>query len=791
MKWLLNILGIMGLMGMMAAHGAAGDITSVTIDTNGWNCFVVFSGMGTNSPTFNNGMGGIIVDGQCLVTNLLDPLTAKFKLWVSSPGFDATGTSNWTTRPVYGTKIICKVYPDNALPDTSSSGGNATANVALTEHICTNDVVSWDVAASTYVQNSAGNNASTGSCVNNTLLGYPKVILNLTDYGWNGETNTVMTCRAFAYQQAAHDGKPVACMQCSVTNAANASEFWTSNITVMELTRGRNGTEVLPIGEYVARVPLSGFTQGAKLVVNWRGLPWIGNARSLANTADGTHIMPSANAAPITNVCDKNITYSKVCFVIGPAGNDANGRCRIDGDPTAITSDKYFLTPEGGLSASVASNNTYFSLNNTSGVNGYARTGIYAYCMSGKAYGSRPDVLPTLQPYPGDSGVIISNSSVNSSSQPTMIRFKNLTFNVTAGSWLSTSNNNWAVPVFDGCTLSNINTTQISATSSSQSYTLAYFVDCTIPQWGQGFVCKGGGAKDTYPLLRGCNLNGFTNIIMAGTRLGNYVTQTNAGPNFYQLTSDLASQGAEIIDPQIDYNNFWGCMQLGSSAVQFAKNFNVTNGYFIGNDVFEYVTNISPSGRFDFGTANGLNYTNFCFVENVIVGAPAQVRYNDDTANPSWGIEFQSANVYWDNFDIKGYAFTGGSTGASGGRVGNRSQDYGVAFECNVMNETANLQSSGSFLPDFGGVNLVGVNVDNGNTGGGRTDLMGARVSFVNRKAYDGTVYTGNGDYRWGNGSLIHRLAPLRRRVLLPWDQRGNQRGDTSPIGFCEADLNK
>jgi hypothetical protein len=787
MRSLRIIVGIMGLMGMMAARAATGDITSVTIDTNGWNCFVVFSGMGTNAPTFNNGMGGIIVDGQCLVTNLVDPLTAKFRLWVSSPGFDATGTSNWTTRAVFGTKIICKVYPDNALPDTSSSGGNATVNIALTEHICTNDVVSWDVAASTYVQNSVGNNASTGSCVNNTLLGYPKTFLSLLDYPWNGETNATAVYRAFAYQQAAHDGKPVSCMRCTVSNVL--SESWTSNITVMEYDRGRNGTEILGQGQYVARVPLSGFTQGSKLIVQWKAFPWIGNAQSLANTGDGTHIMPSGNAAPVTNVCDKAGTYSKVCFVVDPAGNDSNGRCRIDGDPTAITSDKYFLTPEGALSASVASNNTYFGLNNTSGVNGYLRTGTYAYCMSGKAYGARPDVLPTLQPYPGDSGVIISNGAVNSSSQPTMIRFKGLTFNVTAGSWLSTSNNNWAVWVFDSCTLSNINSTQISATSSSQSYSLAYFVDCAVPQWGQGFVCKGGGAKDTYPLLRGCNLNGFTNVIMAGTRVGNYVTQTNAGPNFYQLTSDLAGQGAEIIDPQVDYNNFWGCMQLGSSVVQLAKNFNVTNGMFIGNDVFEYVTNISPSGRFDFGTANGLNYTNFCFVEDVIVGAPAQFRYNDDTALPSWGIEYQIANCFIDNFDIKGYAFTGGSTGASSGRVGNRSQDYGVAFECVVMNETANLQSSGSFLPDFGGVNLIGVNVDNGSTGGGRTDLMGARVSFVNRKAYDGTVYTGNGDYRWGNGSLVHRLK--RRRVLLPYDMWGNQRGDMSPIGFSEADLNK
>jgi hypothetical protein len=784
-----KLLTIAILLVATFAKAAAGDITSVTIDTNGWNCFVVFSGMGTNAPTFNNGMGGIIVDGQCLVTNVVDPLTAKFVLYVASPGFDANGTSNNYTRAVFGTKIVRKAYPSQALPDTSSSGGNATVNIALSEFIGTNDTVSYSIAASTYVQNSVGNNAGSGSCVNNTLIGYPKTFLLPTDYSWNAETNATMVVRAFAYEQHARNGQPVACMRCTVSNSL--SESWTTNITVMELDRGRNGTEILPQAQYVARVPLSGFTQGSKLIVQWKAFPWIGNAQSLANTGDGTHIMPSANAAPITNICDKNITYSKVCFVVDPAGNDSNGRCRIDGDPTAITSDKYFLTPEGGLSASVASNNTYFSQNNTSGVNGYLRTGSYAYCVSGKAYGSRPDVLPTLQPYPGDSGVIISNGVANSSSQPTMIRFKNLSICSTNGNWLSTSNNNWAVFVFDGCTLSNVTPSIISATSSSQSYTLVYVVDCVVPAWGQGFTCQGGGAKDTYALLRGCNLNLFTNLIMAGTCLGNYITVTNLGqhPNFYQIISDKAGQGAEIIDPQVNYNNRWGCMQLNSSAIIIGQNFNITNGYFFGNNIVECVTN-GGSMRLDMGTANGKNFTNVVLEGNTFLGQPTQLAYNDDTTSPSWRILCKVSYNFFDVFHVKTDTFTGGASGANGNRIGNWPVLYGTGFSCNVINETAGVLAAGSFKQEFVGLNTIGVNINNGDTAGGRTGLCGARVSFVDNKAFDGSAnHIGNGNYNFGNGSLVHMVKRLC--VPLPYGFAGNQIGDMSPPGMGEADLNK
>src|SRR5947208_15110151 len=100
-----KLLTIAILLVATFAKAAAGDITTVTIDTNGWYCFVVFSGMGTNAPTFNNGMGGIIVDGQCLVTNLVDPLSRTLRGWVSSPGFDASGTSYWTSRAGFGTRL--------------------------------------------------------------------------------------------------------------------------------------------------------------------------------------------------------------------------------------------------------------------------------------------------------------------------------------------------------------------------------------------------------------------------------------------------------------------------------------------------------------------------------------------------------------------------------------------------------------------------------------------------------------------------------------------------------------
>lgn len=738
------------------------------------------------------GTGGTYAYGFAtnqFATNIISS-SVKFKLYVHSAGYQTNSAETTYDRTIYGTKVVRLPYPSNSTMDETVSGSDVICKFAISEHVSSSDTVSYDIASGLYTKTGVPNNAGTGSCVNNSILGYPKVIGNWVLNGWNKETNAFMTNECFAYEQHARNGKPVACVVITVTD--QHSHTWGFTNTAMQRSWGLVGDELFPAGVYRFVVPLAGFTQNDKLTSRFIAYPWVGNSLSIMDTGDGTYVEPSGNYCNITNICDAAQTYCVYGGVVDPVnGSDTTGRVTNVG-PVSIATSHYFATTAKCAEQLTLSNSAASSRVNVGGGNMWIK-GPTGWMTTGKTYGNRPDCWLDVWPYPGDASAAISNNAVGSSSQPMMTRFHNLIINTSvAGGTVfgQSSSNNWSALCFDHCTMASPHIAVINYSSSADNFCPVYILDCTVTKWAQGFYT--GSGKDTYALVRGCNLNGFTNRIMAHAAINNYITVSNAGPNYYTILGDVAAQNNQVIDRGVNYNNYWGCMQAPSTPVIIHHNYTITNGYFFGNNVVEFVTNcLSPAARFDFGTANGLNYTNMCYVGNVFLGAPSQFAYNDDTTSPAWRILWQVKYNYIDNFDIKTDTFTGGASGASGLRIGNWWPLYGYGFSCNIINETTGLGSSGSFMQEFMGLNTIGSQIDNGNTGGGVSDRCGTFVRFINPLMFDGTsAHNGNGDYHWFANSAVHMM--IRLDNPMPFDMYGNAFGDRSPIGpFAEADLNK
>ncbi len=115
---------------------AQGDILSVTVGSEGWYVDIVIDDLSTGG-SYDMGLGA---------NNNPATGTPKIVFTVVSLGYDATGTPTTVTRTVYGTKAIRKPYPNQSQNEESSSGGDVTVRVALSDYIYAKDKTGGGIA---------------------------------------------------------------------------------------------------------------------------------------------------------------------------------------------------------------------------------------------------------------------------------------------------------------------------------------------------------------------------------------------------------------------------------------------------------------------------------------------------------------------------------------------------------------------------------------------------------------------------------------------------------------------
>ena len=101
---------------------ATGDILSATILSSGDRADITIEGI-VSGGTYDMGLGA--------TNRTITAARPKVAFFVTSFGYDDTGTLITKTRWVYGTFPTRKVYPDEADNEESDSGGNVTVRVWL------------------------------------------------------------------------------------------------------------------------------------------------------------------------------------------------------------------------------------------------------------------------------------------------------------------------------------------------------------------------------------------------------------------------------------------------------------------------------------------------------------------------------------------------------------------------------------------------------------------------------------------------------------------------------------
>lgn len=727
----------------LSAFGAAGDIVSCLIRPDGWSIDLAFSGMNTNG-TYAMGYA----------TNYTG--TPKIVLTVYSPGFDDTGTSNWTSRIVYGTTNIAKPYPNNAATDETLSNeadytaGNVTNRIGLSEWIGPTDIVSnATFSASIYTAGGTPNNANSSITVQNlSQAPWPDVVFHWTKPGCQQETGSVMRLHAFAAHPSAQQGRPVRVVKFIVTDEHSVKV--TNTVTTMSLAAAGTlpWTELTPTGEYLTSFALSQFTAHDQLRCDVIAYPWLGT--NILNTTLDRYAMPTPQPAAITNLCDPNNNYSGFIGVAAVGGSDTDGRA-TNVAPHLVNSAHYFATIEQAWQFLAASNNAHASPTTHNDVGGgvvYVRAGIVTWLGGTVSAGGVPKCYGTTANYPGD--VVEFTTASGSTDLTDRVRIEGI--KIGSGNLFNGIQHLW----FNNCIFSN------AATATFQSSPMVYITGGSVTNIGQGL--RGfGGSQNTSVMLRSVMLDGFGGVARPYLMMGCIKPNTN-GANF-NITFDVSSQTAPF-SPVVLYNNIlYGFKNIGTPWLDTQLFSSVSNGVVIANNVFE--VDISSGQPWNIGTVNTSSQTNFMVWNNSFIGGKVNIAYNDVGSAASYKWLWSVRNNLFDNWNLKSDTFVT----ADGGRIGNWPVLYGCGLSGNQMGEITSVGSAANFMNRFAGLST------RMRTATG-ADIQG----YVDRQSFAGstTPTTGSGNYRVTSVSAVQQLA---RVVVLPFDVEGNHRGAYDPPG--------
>lgn len=746
---------------------AAGDILGVAIGTDGWYADVTVEGVAVGG-TYNFGLGAL---------GNPETGTPKLSILVTSLGFDDTGAATTVTRTVVGTKQVRKAYPNHAQNEESTTGGNTTIRIALSDYIYAKDATGTGnsgtapvatLLSGLYTQGGTSSATASVTVTNNSTFAYPKVVGNWSWPAFDKRPST-WTLSATAFHSSAQQGRPVRCVKFSASDGTNTI---TNVVTVPSIDPSRGDT--VPVVEYVATMDAStatpaALTQGAVLTENFIAYPWIGDAASVLDTSAGT-AQPTPFYGPAKSVCDKSGGYAtSIAIVDSVSGNDGTGAVgtNIASPPAA------YATIAAALTALKTYNNTNYSRNNPGGSVIYLKTGSHAWIGGTYTAGTTPDAWVTITRYPG-----LTVSDVNISSQSgghaasARAKIVGVTFTAQAATGtIGSSTHAWLDNCIVNCPTSNqppfydvsiVYLTRTSFTALAQS--LRPFATTAMAP----------------AIIRGCTGAPGTAGALAYVFLGNDMTMAGTG--------DTGGTAPTSVNTIIAFNKLkWMTSPAGALIALKQATLTETHGLAVIQNLLEGTPSTSqPLLQIAADGSTGKPVNNVLMWHNTLVGQRANLGYNEvDTSQGGGGLAYRLGwslkNNVFDDINIKTDTFAGSGFVAEGVKVGNWALLYGVGCSGQFDNETSGIGAPGTF-----GFEFPGVRSDQPTpTPGTQPITSGTRAAtypqFVDRKSFDGvSAGTGGGNYR---PQATSPLAGLQRDMVLAYDLAGDPRIALDAVG--------
>jgi len=697
---------------------ATGDISSVTINADGWTANIKVLGF-TTGETFSF---GDVVAG-----------TVKGVLTVTATGYDGSKNVTAPTRTLYLDHVVRKAYPSDASNDETVSGSDIIVRVALNSRIRSTDTVTISIAAGCFI-NTGGSaqtsNAVSGlSCTNSSGLSYPKCITQWAQRPfdrWQSNPTLAVSARHM-YGVAAVDIILTDAHSHTVTTAA----------TIQSRLRSATGYYV---EEWAATCNLSTLTQGDAITARYVVYPKVGDSGAVfdSNTPSVTDNNILTGQCNYTYYNDKSASMNVYAVVNFSTGSDGSG---VSSSNLVTANASPYLTIAGAITAASANI-------------------IYVRAGTGNVLGASVTTPPSkgyfrqVQVYPGDGTVTLQLTGTAAYSTP-HLSYEGIKYQLAAGA-------NW----FDGSSgtnyLSFLNCTMDSngqadnTTVSGFGYRSAavFFSGCTFNDASKFGFGDSFGARICH-WFDGCSLPcsaAVTHFFGCYRYVGCYVQNAGIGSTDFQGESTTGP----LSDPFFcEYNKVMG-LALTSAGVGLNAGQNST-AFAVGIACVGNIVEVKS------GTSIALAIHNDSMTatmphtvvwHNTVAGERANMCYNSK-GTVSYllsdvsviGNAFGSTSTSADSYNIKTDTFTADG-GASGNRVGNWPELYGVDYVSN-----AGAVARGAFENEFSGIGSFSLLQNQAGTGGSAT------MNFTSDKSVSGTG-AGNGDYTPAAGSsLLKALA--------------------------------
>lgn len=736
------------LLSCVSAVASTGDFLGGYVGTNGWDLYLRFEGISTNG-TYNNGF---------LTNN--NPSAPKVTLTLTSQSFTTTKVPTTRSRTIYATKRVRKAWPNNAFPDDTTDGASTWVRVAMSDYVYSGDSnITANILAGFYVNGVSNNAASSVTITNLSQQPYPKVIANWSDTGFRFEPNgTNFTLRAIAFSKWGQSGRQVVGGRAIVTDSLGNSFTNYQTLTFVDTTL----SDAQPMSEFIFNFPTNQLASGL-LTCNAEFWPWIGDATSVANSADITG-QPTPLFAQQTNAINMRVTRA----IVSSSGNNATGVAANDVYWATNQSPPAFLTQAGARSAIYGTNSASYGRTNEGAAYLYLASGSHTNLGGTLTLANAPSVELIVEPVPGTarSNVVIAAFLTDARGKDggDKVRVRNVTID-------SADANLWSgvgQVTFDSCDVLNQSSSSIQTAGSNPL--VANWLRCSVSNLLQGFKAVSSATPFSAGLVRGNTVVGNVTDTTYNTLCGNTWT-TSATTQGRIRNSNVSPQSAPVWGGILYNNAFYRREYLGT-ILSVGEYYSISNGAVIANNIFEATTNNTASCAFQIATTDVNAFTNVIVLNNSFFGTKSLMFYNDSGSNAYWRVDCSVVNNVYDDYNIKTDDF-GGSE--DGGRVGNWGEIYGAGYWGNAFLETTSIGAPGSFEGEFYGVWTWGTTTfDTSSTN---------YPMWLFRKANDavGSVQAGGGDYR------LYSASPLFQRNKTRWalrhDVRGLVRGAGDPPG--------
>jgi len=704
---------------------ATGDITSVVLRADGWSADVTIEGWSSYAgDVFYADRDNRYDFGD--VDNASGNVVFTFVDWGYTDGVLVT-----KTRTVYGTHVVRRPYPNEAIIDETTNGGDLVVRIALSESFYekssgelvsgvtgTHPRVSFSASWATVTSPSdTSNSVSNLDCVNNSTRQYPKVIgqwdWDVLRGGWRNITDPVNFDIGFK----ARHGHNIDKVTLSAIGATSANIVEVDR-TTQNYTLANNG---LYHECYKTTVAQTNFTQGE--IINLRAIsyPKIGDANSILDTNDFPLISDRITGKSTCHmVCDKDnlLTINSMAVVDAVNGNNSTG---VVGDITAARANPY--------------DNLGEAMNDGAKVVYVKNSGTPL--LLGKE-GSTPDtdfyVIATEDPE--DPGAFLDRGAVgdwNSKYRRNLMGYENIGIRYPGfgQGWLDGENGDRQV------LMRNVTLDTVSQPGS------VGFGYRSMGMWYVG--CSGMGNENLGHGLSVRNAYSVTGCSAQGTgQYGSNCAWTWVANSTEDGNMSMFSKGASNPAPAhnnilIEHNQMFGATQSGTTTAAIYLDEPAQDISIMGN-VFE-AKSITASGPIIwlFGDGNTSPCENIILDHNTVVGERCNLFYNDqDSAAILRSDIFIRGNAFR-SFNIKSDTF---SFHPDGNRTGNWEVEYGVNCHDNMYDGSVSTEFTG----EYRGINST-FELNN-------THNIFGEFGFVDERSSDGTGQ-GGGDYQPLDGVSI------------------------------------